>query len=288
MENPTRSDLAPLARPGAEPGRDPQVGIPGDPPGGAGRDPQAGIPGDPRGEGRDERFLAFPQFNVPGLEALVGSRSRLKPPSAMHFPGDTLADRLARALAHRRALPFKEVVESFEFFWRVRRRLEALRVADLMCGHGLTGVLFAVYSRAVEEVLLLDRRRPDCHDAVMEAVAEVAPWAVAKVRFIQDSVRHGKAAIPSGTSVVGVHACGGRTDDCIDVALATGGALAVMPCCHRDAPPAPLAVTQALGPALAWEVYRTYRLEGAGYRVRWMAVPAAVTTKNRILVAERR
>ena len=139
-----------------------------------------------------ERFQVFPQFNDPALAALVGSRSRIKPPSTVHFPSDTLADRLARSLCERRALPFKEVLESFEFYWRVRRRLRAPRVADLMCGHGLTGLLFAVYDERVEEVLLLDRRRPPCYDAILEAVGEVAPWAPPRVRFVQDTVQHGQ------------------------------------------------------------------------------------------------
>ena len=232
------------------------------------------------------RFQVFPQFNDPAMSAILGSRRRLNPLNTVYFPSGTLADRLARSLAEHRAMPFKEVLESFEFFWRVRRRLHATQVADLMCGHGLTGILFAVYDERVEEVILLDRKRPPSFDAIMDAVAEVAPWAPPKVRFVQDTLKHGGAHVPRGALVVGVHACGGCTDGCLDAAVAGGGPVAVMPCCYRDTPPAPPAVTRALGAELAWDVHRTYRLEAAGYRVRWTVIPPGVTVMNRVLLAE--
>lgn len=187
-----------------------------------------------------------------------------------------------RALAERRAVPIKEALESFEFFARVRRPLRAARVADLMCGHGLTGLLFAAYDQGVEEVVLLDRKRPPSFDAVLEAVAEVAPWVPLRVRFVQQKVQ--RAELPEGASILGLHACGSRTDACLEAAMRGGGAVAVMPCCYVDDAPGPVAVARALGPALAWDVDRTYRLEAAGYRVRWTAIPAAITPMNRVLL----
>ena len=44
-------------------------------------------------------------------------------------------------------------------------------------------------------------------------------------------------------------------------------------------------MTAGLGAPLAFDVDRTYRLERAGYHVRWDAIPEAITPMNRLLVA---
>ena len=231
------------------------------------------------------RFKAFRRFNDPALARFARLRARVEPSMAEHFPGDGLPDKMARALIHRRALPLKELLESFEFFERPRRRLRAPAVADLCCGHGLTGVLFALFERSVERVVLLDRHRPDSALAVLDAAAEVAPWVAAKVAWREADVED--AALEPGTSVLALHACGVRTDRCLDAAIAARGAVAVMPCCYaQTGAGAPRAVHDALGIALATDVHRTYRLEGEGYRVAWSAIPAAISPMHRILIGE--
>jgi len=154
-----------------------------------------------------------------------------------------------------------------------------------MCGHGLVGLLFAAYDRRVEEIVLLDRKRPPSHDVVLSAISEEAPWVVERARFVQQKVQHDWSGMPLQASIIGVHACGRRTDACLDAAIRLEGAVAVMPCCYQEDAPGPLSVARALGPAMAWDVHRTYRLEAAGYKVRWTAIPPAVSAMNRILVA---
>ncbi|CAK0893589.1 unnamed protein product [Prorocentrum cordatum] len=95
----------------------------------------------------------------------------------------------------------------------------------------------------------------------------------------------GTSHLPEHAAVTGVHACGRRTDFCIEAAIRVGGPVAVLPCCHGPAPKAvPRGVRQALGGALARDVGRSYRLQEAGYEVDWEALPAAVTAENRLLL----
>lgn len=229
------------------------------------------------------RFKAFRRFNNPKLSQLAGLRARLEPGMLGHFPDDGLPDRVARALINRRAIPLKELFESFEFFERTRRRLRAPVMADLCCGHGLTGVLFALFERSVERVVLLDRHQPDSARAVLDAVAEVAPWVDAKVDWIETDVE--QASLPQGTSVIALHACGVRTDRCLDAAIEARGAVAVMPCCYaQTGAGAPRALHKALGIVMATDIHRTYRLEAEGYQVDWSAIPEAITPMHRILI----
>lgn len=167
----------------------------------------------------------------------------------------------------------------------MRRHVRAPRVIDLLAGHGLTGALFAVFEPSVEEVVLFDRRRPDSFDDLMGAVAEIAPWGVGKLRYVRGELRTAKVA--PGTGLVAVHACGSRTDLCLDLAVRGQAHVAVMPCCYVEPREAPECLVQSLGNALASDVDRTYRMRAAGYRVRWSAVPTEITPMNRILIATR-
>ncbi len=83
---------------------------------------------------------------------------------------------------------------------------------------------------------------------------------------------------------------GGRlTDRCLDCAVEVAGAVALMPCCYPDRGcQAPTALQLSLGSRLAFDIDRTYRLEAAGYRVRWDAIPEEITPMNRVLKGTRR
>lgn len=230
-------------------------------------------------------FRLLTQFNDPELAWALGYRGYIDERSARHFAGDSLHERFARALAARRAVPFKEVLEAFEFFTRVRKHVRGRVVADLCAGHGLVGALYAIYDKRVEEVFLLDRTAPASRALVLEAAIEVAPWCAGKFRERRLNLRRDSALLPAASAVLAVHACGSLTDIAIDLGLELGGAIGLLPCCrpHRQSP-APAAIARALGDDLAFDVDRTYRMQRAGYHVRWDEIPAAITPMNRVLV----
>lgn len=233
----------------------------------------------------DSSFRMYRGFNEPEVRQYANATHRVGHKETGQFTSNTPQDRVARALASRKAIALKELLESFEFYDRVHKRVRATEVADLCCGHGLTGLLFALLDKQVERVTLLDRRRPKSHQAVLEAVCEVGPWVADKVRYLEGCVERAEDDLTPGTAIIGVHACGVITDRCLDTAIALGGPVAVMPCCYFQTwRPAPQAVRDALGPDLATDIHRTYRLEAAGYRVDWSFIPKAITPMNRILV----
>lgn len=231
-------------------------------------------------------FKIFRSFNDDSLKWAARSGFQLDRGSAPVLTGDPLVERIVMALGDRRAIKVKEVLESFETFARVRRRVRAPQMADLCCGHGLTGLIFAAIERSVEEVTLLDHKPPARSRLVLEAVLEAAPWVEPKVRWVEGRVEDAARHLAPGTSVIGVHACGTRTDRVLDAAIALKSHVAVMPCCYkRTAQRAPRALKESLGAELATDVDRTYWLEKRGWRVEWSAIPEAITPMNRILVA---
>lgn len=230
-------------------------------------------------------FRIFRGFNEDRLRWAARSTFRVDRKSAPSFRGDPLAERIVAALAERRAINVKELLESFEAFGRIRRRLRAPRMADLCCGHGLTGLLFAAIEREVEEVVLMDREKPPKADLIVEAICEAAPWAAPKVRWVEADVKDAAAHLGPETSVVAVHACGVRTDRALEAAVSVGGRVAVVPCCYQQtAKRAPRALKEGLGAELATDVHRTYWLEERGWKVEWSAIPEAITPKNRVLI----
>lgn len=233
------------------------------------------------------QFLAFRQFNDPELRRHAGLRVRMDTRFAEWFEPRRHADQLALAIARAGVMHFKEVLESFEFYMRTRRRVRRPVVVDACCGHGLTGLLFAALERSVERVFLVDCDKPASASALVDAIAEEAPWIRDKVVWQETRLR--RADLPEDIGVVGVHACGARTDRVLDLATSRGAPVAVMPCCyHRTAEVVPPALRGALGAELATDVHRTYGLEGLGYTVDWGAIPREITPMNRVLVGRPR
>ena len=232
------------------------------------------------------KYKGFRKFNHAQIGALASSRSSIKPHIAeRHFTSDSLPDRLVRELAKQHALPTKEILESFEFFARVRKHVRAPSVADLCCGHGLTGILFALFERSVEHVLLIDQIQPPSHAKALDAAVRVGPWVADKIRYQTARIKDVEQYLEPQTSVIGIHACGTLTDRCIDNALATGGHVALMPCCYPDRGcEAPAALQLSLGTRMAFDIDRTYRLQRADYYVRWDAIPEEITPMNRVLI----
>jgi len=219
--------------------------------------------------------------------SLHGSRSTLRPEDARLFTGDSLPAAFARALCKRRATCLKELLEATEVFALARKAVRAPVVADLCCGHGLAGLLFAIFEREVERVHLVDRERPASADLILQAAADVAPWAPPKVEWRREQLK--RTTLEPGTGVIAIHACGLRTDRAIELAVEAGGAIAALPCCrpHRGHP-APEGLKLALGADEAIDVHRTYALEQAGHRVRWKSIAATISPMNRVLIASAR
>ena len=88
--------------------------------------------------------------------------------------------------------------------------------------------------------------------------------------------------------VVSCHACGRLTDDVLDKALLARAKVVVLPCCQSSAKCDLGGLSGWLDPALAVNVTRVGRLRAAGYLVYTQAIPAEITPKNRLLLAEPR
>ncbi len=208
------------------------------------------------------------------------------------FPKDTLEHRIARAICEAECLPRKEFFEAWHMARRVRRRMRGGRIFDLAAGHGVLGAIMLLLDDTSPEVICLDRRRPASHARVLSALVDHWPRLAGRVRYVEDDISTlddwPTAAAPgAGDLIVSAHACGVLTDHILDRAAHAGARVAVLPCCHdRETCPVP-AFAPWMAVDLAIDAARVVRLESEGYAVRVQQIPAEITPKNRLILAER-
>lgn len=231
-------------------------------------------------------FKAFSQFNKRLPASVVASHYGLDLRLAdRFFAGDSLHCKIVRSLAEDVSLPIKEVVESFEVFQVVRRDLRSPIIADLCCGHGLVGMLLAVFERRIEAVHLCDARFPQSSAKCLQAIEKVAPWIQGRVHHHAGKLKDVGGEVPF-TSALATHACGNLTDKCLELAIERRCPIAVTPCCYsRRTSLAPPVLVRELGLETASDAARTCRLEGEGYLVKWKYIPEVISPMNRVIVA---
>jgi len=211
-----------------------------------------------------------------------GSRNKLTPSHARHYPGDTVVDVAGRALCAVHCLPRKELHEAYEMALRIRARSDrGGRVVDLCCGFGLLAELLLVVDPRFTHAVAVDRWLPQNHAVVHDALVGAFPSLAGRVTFVQAALD--QVAVDDGDLVVSSHACGSLTDDVFAHAIAVGARAAVLPCCHRTRFRDDLRGHP--DPAAVIDDERVERLRALGYVVDVDAIPVAITPKNRLLLA---
>jgi len=212
------------------------------------------------------------------------SKGRLTERDLERFPGDSLFDRLGRAVCHAGCLPRKELYEAWEMARRVRRIFRGGRIVDLAAGHGLLAQVLLILDNSSPQALAVDTTLPPSSGRLHEALAGAWPRLKGRVHFEARPLE--SVALCEQDLVVSGHACGALADLVLERASAARARLAVLPCCHNLALNDSGSLSGWMDGALAVDVMRAMRLEQQGYRVRTYTIPAQITPKNRLLVGE--
>jgi hypothetical protein len=210
------------------------------------------------------------------------SHGRLTGRDVERFPGDTLFDRLARAVCGAGCLPRKELYEAWEMARRVRRLLRGGRVVDLGGGHGLLAQAMLLLDDSSPEALVVDEALPGSSARLHEVLVQAWPRLAGRVSFLSSPLE--AVEILPGDVVVSSHACGMLSDLVLERAAAARARVAVLPCCHELAAGEGNALTGWVDGATAIDLMRAVRLEQRGYRIWTQVIPADITPKNRLLI----
>ena len=212
------------------------------------------------------------------------SKARLTEYDLGRFPGESLFDRLARAVCHAGCLPRKELYEAWEMARRVRRVFRGGRVVDLGAGHGLLAHALLILDNSSPDAVIVDVTLPASSRTLHDALVHAWPRLEGRFAFEQRSLD--TVALSPGDLVVSSHACGALADLVLDQAVAAGARVAVLPCCQNLAVNDTGDLSGWIDGSLAVDIMRAVRLEQRGYRVRTQTIPEPITAKNRLLLGE--
>jgi hypothetical protein len=214
-----------------------------------------------------------------------GSRARLNRRHLERFPGESLFDRVARAVCEAECLPRKELYESWEVARRIRRRIRGRRVVELAAGHAVLAHLLLLLDDTSESALALDARPVPSGEKVAERL--VAHWPRLEGRVERRIADLASVELAPGDLVVSVHACGALSDTVLDRALAARATVALLPCCHDEETCDTGGLLGFLPLPLAVDATRVARLRSAGYEVSTQTIPEEITPENRLILATR-
>jgi len=212
------------------------------------------------------------------------SKARLTNRDLGRFPGDSLFDRLARAVCDAGCLPRKELYEAWEMARRIRRAFRGGRIVDLAAGHGLLAHILMILDDSSPYALVVDSKLPKSSTALHAALVGAWPRLEGRIMFEESSIE--SVDLTAEDLVVSAHACGSVADLVLDRAAGARARVAVLPCCHNLATNNAGSLSGWIDGPLAVDVMRVVRLEQCAYRVRTYTIPAEITPKNRLLVAE--
>jgi hypothetical protein len=210
------------------------------------------------------------------------SRGRLTTRDLERFPGETLFERVARAVCRAGCLPRKELYEAWEVARRVRRLFRGGRVVDLGGGHGLLAHVMVLLDDSSSDAIVVDRALPPSSAKVHEALARDWPRLAGRIVGVASELE--QVEIRSTDVVVSSHACGSLTDGVLDRAVGARARVAVLPCCHDLETCDGGGLTGWVDGPLAVDIVRATRLRARGYRIWTETIPGEITPKNRLLL----
>jgi hypothetical protein len=213
---------------------------------------------------------------------LKSSKSRLTQKQLSFFPGDTLFEKIARAVCRSGSLPAKELYEAWEVARRVRRIYRGGRIVDLACGHGLLSHIMLLLDDSSTEAVAVDSNFPQNADKLSKSIVETWPRLNGRIHYTETSIE--EFEITPDDLVISIHACGSLTDTVLKKAVGAGARLAVLPCCQDIEASETGGLKGWIDGPLAVDVMRAIHLGSEGYTIITRKIPADITPKNRLLM----
>jgi len=214
---------------------------------------------------------------------LKSSKSRLTPRQLSAFPGDTLFEKIARAVCRAGTLPAKELYEAWEVARRIRRKYRGGRVVDLGCGHGLLAHIMLLLDDTSPTAAAVDSTIPPNAYRLSESIITTWPRLKDRVFHVEGSIE--EFEIQPDDLVLSIHACGSLTDTVISKVINAGARVAVLPCCQDLVRCETAGLEGWIDGPLAVDIVRGMRLVADGYQIITRKIPDDITPKNRLLMA---
>lgn len=204
-----------------------------------------------------------------------------------HFRSHTLIDKLSSSLCQGSFLSKKEYCESVEVVRVIQRFIRSdqqLHIYDICGGHGFVGILLSLFSKAIISANIIDQKRPLSFDRIVNCVEQISPDAVKQVHFIQEDYQ--LVNFKKNSLLIGIHACGIRTDWLMDLAFKNKCGIAILPCCYKkECLPEPMKKLSSVYELKELiDIHRITRALNNGYSINTKSISAKVTPMNRMFI----
>ena len=210
------------------------------------------------------------------------STARLTAHDLGRFPGDTLFERIARAVCEAGCLPRKELYEAWEVARRTRRVFRGGRVVDLAAGHGLLAQIMLLLDDTSPSAIAADPHLPPSAAKLHDVLRRAWPRLDGRIQFVAEPIE--RITLQPDDVVVSAHACGALTDVVLARASAARARVAVLPCCHHLDSEDARRLTGWVDGSLSIDIARAQRLEQQGYRIWTQSIAPGITPKARLLL----
>jgi hypothetical protein len=165
---------------------------------------------------------------------------------------------------------------------RTRRLFRGGRIVDVGGGHGMLAEAMLLLDGTSPAAVVVDPSIPPSAAKLHHAIVEAWPRLAGRIEFITGDADN--VEVTPTDVVVSSHACGRLTDVVLERASAAGARVAVLPCCHDLDTCDAGGLEGWVDGAMAVDIVRATRLREKGYRVWTLAIPRAITPKNRLLL----
>jgi hypothetical protein len=210
------------------------------------------------------------------------STARLTEHDLGRFPGDTLFDKVARAVCEAGCLPRKELYEAWEVARRTRRLFRGGRIVDLAAGHGLLAQMMLLLDDTSPSAIAADPHLPPSAAKLHDAMCAHWPRLAGRIQFVAEPIE--RITLTADDVVVSAHACGALTDLVLARASTARARVAVLPCCHHLDSEDARRLAGWVDGSLAIDIARAHRLEQQGYRIWTQTIAPGITPKARLLL----
>lgn len=204
-----------------------------------------------------------------------------------HFQSDSLLDKLSSILCKADIISKKEYCESMEVIKSLQRTSSLHNVKyiyDICGGHGLTAIFSAIISKNTEKIFIIDLKKPDSFDKLINCYKEEFPYILERIEFVNED--YNKVQYLQGSLIIAVHACGFRTDEILDLAIENSCNILIMPCCYKKK-----SLTEKIKKYSdiyplrdLVDVTRIMKLHSSGYSSCVRLIPEKITPMNKLFI----
>lgn len=204
-----------------------------------------------------------------------------------HFQGDTIIDKISLELCKGSFFSKKEYCESIEVVRVIQRFIKSsqqIHIYDICGGHGFVGILLALLSKGVKQASIIDLKRPLSYDRLLQSISKDFPQVKNKVDFIQKDYK--EIIYKPDSLLIGIHACGNRSDAVLNTAYQNNCGAIILPCCYKkNCLPGYLnKFSDVYELKNLVDIHRITIGYNNGYNVYSKAIPLKVTPMNRLFI----